>query len=112
MTGGGLVRPESARAGDDGWGPACPAGGHGVAGYFCSAGLDSIFSVFSIFSAFLAGADFTVTDCAVIFPASSVYRTCTESPALMSAAVIALPPFLIVVLESTPNVHSSSFPFI
>src|SRR5712692_11623280 len=88
------------------------AGAQVAAGYFFSAGFDSILSDFSIFSAFLAGAAFTITDDAIILPASSVYLTWTESPALTSAAVIALPPFLIVVLESTPNVHSSSLPFI
>jgi hypothetical protein len=52
-----------------------------------------------------------MTDCAVALPPSSVNFTETESPGLMSAAVIALPLFLIEVLASTPNVHSSSLPF-
>jgi hypothetical protein len=74
--------------------------------------LVSIFSVFlsSIFLALAAAGAFTVTNCAMALPSCSVYFTVTESPALMSAAVIALPPFLMLVFGSTANVHSASLP--
>ena len=61
---------------------------------------------------FLAPAIFlpglTATRSATALPSWSMYFTLPQSPGWMSAALIALPALLIVVLLSTENVHSPS----
>src|SRR2546429_9581153 len=80
----------------------CPAPHRGTVGarYFLAA------------QGFLAPAIFlpglTATRSATALPSWSIYLTLTQSPDWMSAAVIALPDFLIIVLSSRANVHSPS----